>query len=143
MAATFTTAHSEAVTLIEALTPPDKTTITYHNVDGIRKFLGNRVFYFGFPSRLEPALHAGTGQTLVAWSVSIFLRLSQAGRSHDGFVDVVANEANLITRAINTKTDWSAGIYFVEASEAIAEEDESDGDVVIEFILRIECGETD
>ena len=129
----------------EASTPPDRTDVTYHEVDGKRFLTGSsgaRSFMFDLPSRLEPVGEAGAAATQVEWLVPIKLRLPATGRSQQALVDACANETNLLMRTIETRATWPNGVLEVITEEAEPEREDK-GDVLYSIPVRVLCNETD
>jgi hypothetical protein len=101
MASPVVATLSAISTAWEALTPPDRTTVTYHELDGRSKrsgTAGDRGFWFSLPHRDEVQGEAGAAASQVRWSCTAELRLSQAGRTRATLADAVANESNKLMR---------------------------------------------
>ncbi len=130
----------------EASTPPDRPTVTYHEVDGKRfraGTAGDRSFMFDYPTRGEPVGERGPSMTQVEWTLPIRLRLSTAGRSLATRTDSAANEVNQLMRTIELRSTWtSAGVLEVITEDAVPEADEK-GSAVYTINIRALCEETD
>lgn len=124
-----------------ALVPPDRTTVGYHEVDGRRRqqgTAGDRSIEWMLPERAEPVSEAGIDATQVEWAARAVVRLSQAGRSRRELVDAAANEAALLTRAVEKRASWPAGTIAVLTRGVTIERDEDeDGDALLELALSI------
>lgn len=132
---------------IEALTPPDRTTVTYRHVDGHESPAGSssdRQFWFPEPTSGDATAERGGAMTEYAHSISIVLKLVQDGYGIRERADRVANEAVLIARAIDkiSEQSWGAGItevitagYTVEAGRR--------NDLLVTFPLTVHTQETD
>jgi hypothetical protein len=128
----------------EALTPPDWTAITYEEatelevLDGV---VGDRRFSLR-AVRGNVIGQRGTALSQVEWSVFGSLRLSATGRGLDDLADAVANESNLLLRAIEKRTTWPAGALSVETLP-VTEDPQDDGDVLVAFEFACLVEETD
>jgi hypothetical protein len=137
---------SQISTTWEALTPPDRTTITYHELDGRGRSAGtsgDRGFWFDLPQRSEPILEAGPASSLVSWELEVVLRLSQAGRTRSAMADAVANESTLLARAIEKTSSWPSNTLAVLTRGTRSERDGPDGDALIYFAINLLTSETD
>jgi len=130
----------------EALTPPDRTTVKYHEVDGARFLAGSagaRSFTFDVPERSEPIGQAGCAATQVDWIQPIQVRIPKRGRSEAGHVDAANNEINLLARRIELRGAWPTGVLEVHTEEAVPDRDEeTKGDTVYVLTCRVLCNET-
>lgn len=148
MATPLVTAMNTISTLFEAATPPDRTNVTYHEVDG-RNFLkgtaGDRTFMFGLPTRLLPRGERGAVLTQVEWELPIYIRFSSAGRSQQTRVDSAANEINLLMRTIESLTEAAhpAGVLSLITDTAEPSEPDEKGDAVYTLTVLALCEETD
>lgn len=146
MASPFSTFLSDVTTTWEALTPPDNTSVTYHLVDGhqpLTGISGDRTFYFDDPIRLEPFAHEGPDTTEVDWAFRAVLRISRAGRSILDMAQAIANETNLLYRALEKDASLASGVLSVVTEPAEVERDEDNGDALITLSARVGCTETD
>lgn len=131
----------------EAVTPPDRTTITYHECDGNSLLAGNagdRAFAFGLPERGDPVGERGPDMTQVRWQIPITVRFGGSGRSLAARADAVANEINLLMRAIELRSVWPSGVLEVITGAAVPREIDIDtGDVAYETTVTALVEETD
>src|SRR5262245_51737323 len=97
----------------EALTPPDRTTKRYHEVDG-KNFLdgstGDRSFHFEIPTRAEVSINEGVATSQVWWNCVAKVRIGAAGRSIKQVFRASANEGNQLARAIEARSNWPAQV---------------------------------
>jgi hypothetical protein len=129
----------------EALTPPDRTTVTYHELDGRARrsgVAGDRGFVFSLPRRMEAAGHAGVAATQVWWLCSAELRLSQAGRTRATLADAVANESNLLMRSVEKTSSWPSNVNAVVTRGTEVDLDDG-GDAIVVLEFDILTSETD
>lgn len=136
----------QVVTDWEALTPPTRATITYHSLDNKRRLAstaGDRGFAFDLPIRNAVIAEAGAAETQVEWLVNANLRLSQGPFSAYELASAVANESNLLLRAIEIRSSWPAGVLEVITEPTEPERDPDKGDALIKFTFRVLCAETD
>lgn len=148
MSSPVVTAISQIATDWAALTPPDRTSITYAENVGRRKMTGtagDRKFWFRPPTRTEVLAQRGTSWSIVEWSVVSELRLSQAGRNLDDLADIATNESNLLMRAVEKRESWPSGVIAVITDDAVTDfEGESEnGDLLVSMFFRIQTQETD
>lgn len=130
----------------EAHAPPDRTTVTYHEVEG-KRFLdgtsGDRSFHFEGIIRQSPVGQAGPAQSLVDWTVAIKLRLSQGPRSQKALRSAIINEGNLLSRLIELRSTWPSGVKDVETHEVTSEREGEKGDAILTLNLTARTEETD
>lgn len=130
----------------EALTPPDRSAVTYHAVESRRKLTGDagdRGFFLHLPRRGEPIAEAGITASQVPWTIAAELRLSQSGRSIDDLCDASTNESNLLARAIEKTSSWPANTIAVITHAVESTHDEESGDVIVTFEIEVQTSETD
>lgn len=145
MTSPVTAAASQIATDWAALVPPDRTTIGYREETTRARFTGttgDRVFFFGLPSRESVEAQCGAALSQVLWGLVARLRISQAGRTRDELADAVANESNLLMRAVEKRATWPAGVLEVQ-TEATAPELDDNGDAIVIFEFLILTEETD
>ena len=122
----------------EGSTPPYRTNVTYHEVDG-RRFLdgksGSRSFVFGLPTRSSVIGQRGAASGEIEWNQEIMLRLSTSGRSRATLADACANEVNLLMRTAEKRDSWPTGVLEVITEEA--EPEEEGGSVIYTLRMRI------
>lgn len=124
MTATVISAVDAIETLWEALTPPDRTTVSYHRVDtgtALEGNAGDRGFVFDPPVRNAPVAEAGAPASQVEWSIQVRIRLNRSGRDIRSLHNAVANEGNLLARAIEKEPNWPAGVLDVSTGNIIPE----------------------
>jgi len=145
MPATLLTAKTTLISVIEALIPPDETGRAYRHLDSERYFpsgaSGHRTFWFE-GGKLAEQLHVDTLIAEYRHTFKLFVRLSSAGYNISTSFDSLANEAVLISRAINKRaTSWGSGVNLVQCEEVAMTQDEGE-DFILEFSLVCECQET-
>ncbi len=127
---------------VEALTPPTDATLTYHEVDGRRKLsgsAGHRAFWFEPPIRSEVVLFS-SACSVAEWELELKLRLRGAGKSVADAADAVADESDLVARAIEQRADWPIGTYEVLV-DTVEPETEESGDTVLTVAMRVTTGD--
>ena len=103
-------------TILEALTPPDRTDVSYRHVDSQDSHEGlDRSFWFDVPTGGEPQAERGNAMTEYQHNVVIRLRLMAEGYTQRTLFNRVANEAVLFIRAIDkaAETSWGSGVLNV------------------------------
>lgn len=146
MVAVLNSALAQIATQWEALTPPDRATVRYHEADGRRRMLGgtagDRVFEFDLPVREEISGQAGPAYTTITWRVTAQIQLSQAGRSGQAMRAAVATEGNLLSRNVERTSSWPVGVIEVITGPAVPEITDR-GDALISIEFQITTFETD
>lgn len=146
MSSPLTGVLDQIVTTWEALTPPSRTSVTYHMVDArarLRGDAGDRAFHFDLPVRLSIDGEAGATASQVRWGVRAELRLTQAGRSLEDLFDAVANESNLLSRAVEKTSSWPANVIAVITQPTDPQREEDTGDALISIAMEVVTSETD
>ena len=145
MASPVVSALATLTTAWEAATPPDRTAITYHRMDGRAKragVTGDRGFSFGRPTFEEIVLQCGASRS-VRWTVPCEVRLSQVGRSDTKTITAELNEAALLEGICDNTSSWPAGVIEVAIETLGAEADDENSDSILAFELRVWTTETD
>lgn len=131
----------------EALTPPDRTSVVYHESDAramLTGSAGDRGFVFGLATRVVPSGEFGAALTQVTWTFDIMVRFSGSGRSMSARSDAVAREINLLCRSIETRASWPAGVLAVITRDAVPDSADGElGDVIYTLGISALCEETD
>lgn len=132
---------------LEATTPPDRTTITYHECDGrgmLSGTSGDRSFVFGLVTRADPSGERGPEMTQVTWHFPVVIRFGGSGRSLSARADAVASEINLLARQIEKRATWPSGVLEVITGEASPSDSEDDtGDCIYTLGISALVQETD
>ena len=118
MTAKIATILKTIVDTWEALTPPDRTGVTYRvNEAGElgSDVSDDRTFLFSLPSGPHPVAERGPEMTHCAWTFDAVLFLMLTGRSTRSRVSAVADEAVLLRRALDKAPHWGAGLIDVNA----------------------------
>lgn len=136
---------SDVTSLWEALTPPTRTTVTYSEVTS--KSVGSgtashRKFFWHPPIRKASTLETSSS-SLIEWEISAEIRLSINGLSHVEFADAIANESNLLVRAVEKNSSWSAGVTEAIGEDVKPEIDPESEDCVLVLTWRVTTYETD
>ena len=134
--------------LWEALTPPDRTDVTYHSI--ANRVLstgasGDRSFYPDPSPSSEPTAEAGVDATQVWWDAPYRLRLQQSGLTRGAAARAVANEVALLSRAVMKVSSWPANVLDVvyAGHEFSFSEGDDQGDLLVTINLRVLTSETD
>lgn len=129
-------------TLWTGLTPPDRTSVTYHHLDQAEPqtewVVLDRGFRFDLPQRSVPAAAAADRtKTLVEWVVAVTFHVARRGRGFLAYAKAVANETAQLAFAAESKTSWPTGIseVFIEALET---QDEPEG-AIATFTFTVLC----
>lgn len=134
------TAIAQIATQWEALTPPDRAAVRYHEVDGRKSSLkgssADRLFEFDLPVRQEPVGQSHSSTT-VQWATTARVRLSQAGRSGQALRIAAADEAQALTRSVELTSTWPVGVVEVLTEAANPTQDSDRDDVTLEIGLLI------
>lgn len=121
------------VTLWTGLTPPDRTSVTYHHLDHAEVEsweVLDRGFRFALPVRAAPAgQSADATKTLAEWVVVAQYHVARRGRGFLAFAKAVANETSQLAVAVESKASWPAGVGNVFV-EPVSPEEETEGAVV-------------
>lgn len=145
MAAVVNSVIDRIETLWEAATPPDDTGTTYHRYEGKYDPEGtasDRAFWFEIEGTGVTG-QGGTGTTEREWSVEAFLRLTEAGRNMKTMQVAIADEANLLLRAIEKDTFSSVTNAIAVETLGMVAEKEDNGDYILRFSMRVHTQETD
>jgi hypothetical protein len=128
----------------QALTPPDRVTKRYHEIDG-KRFLdgasGDRSFYFEIPTRAEPHAESGVRAAQVWWNCVGKVRIGGAGRSVRSLQHASADEGNQLARSIEARSTWPASVLAVVTRDVNGEMDEAGNDIILSVnfdVLTIE-----
>lgn len=132
-------------TLWEAETPTDDTGTTYQRYEGRYEpggTAGDRAFWFTV-SGSGVTGERGASLTERQWEVHAYLLLSAAGRNMKTLQAAVANEGNLLLRAI--EADAFSGVSGLIAVETIGfdTEEQDGGDVLLDFTINAHTQESD
>ena len=145
MSSPLVLAWAQIATAWEALTPPDRTGATYHQLAGRTQeggSAGDRSFV-PLPSEIaELAGQGGAALTQTWHRAPMRLRLTQAGRTELALAQAVANESVLLSRSIEKMASMPAGVYGIVVDGTTVERDENE-DALITFLIRVLTGETD
>lgn len=146
MASPLNTAKDTVATVVAALTPPDNTNVPYRHMSTARYIpdgaSADRQFWFVVSSG-QDIMHmvAGGGHMEHVFELVIFL--SSSGYGQDDLFERVANEAVLVSRAINKRSaSWGTNVKYLRCSGYKIEAVESD-DLLLRFQLACETYETD
>ena len=145
MTSPITSFMADCTTVWEALTPPTRTTLTYSETDGKSQLTGtagHRKYIWLPPLRQQSTLET-TSSSLIEWMAMMEIRFSIGGASRVDFADLIANETNLLVRAIEKKASWSAGIAEVVGEPSEVEWDPDLEDALVRLTWRVTVYETD
>jgi len=146
MASPLVTVQSALETEWEALTPPDRTAITYRHTEGQdtnKGFSGDRVFWFDVPSDGTATDERGAVMTEYVHAFVARVRLISAGYTQRTLFNRVANEAALLIRAVDKKSEntWGSGIINVITDGYTTERGKEE--VILSINIRAFTQETD
>ena len=147
MSSPVTTLMSTIATTWAALTPPDRTTIAYRELTGHRAHdgtSGDRSFRWRLPQRTETIAERGPDASEVEWALVAELRITAAGRGSAALADAVANETNLLARALEKLSNYGAATILEVTLDGVSAEIEPEsGDAICEFRITALTWETD
>lgn len=136
-------------TIFAALTPPSRTSITYHRISHAGEieapgFDADRGFWFDVLGRTT--IEERNNQVgLTDWEVGVFCLLLQSPEAdgREASQESQANELNLLARALERATVWPAGVLEVETTATGIEVDDDSRATVLSIGLTITTEETD
>lgn len=122
-----------------ALTPPDRTSVTYHLLsDSLESMSGptaDRGIMWEVPDRVQVLSDTGDNAQ-VEWAVEAILYLRASGRSRRALRNAIAAEGALLMRAVEARTAWPVGVLAVESGDVSTEIDEESGDALLSLGFR-------
>ena len=145
MAAQITTALAEVATVWEAVTPPDRTGLSFRRLatgqtlDGVSQ---DRVFTFGTPKRAKLTI-GNDNVSLVLWEVEARVRLSGSGRDAD---DLTAEYLD-VTQALNAALEanggaWAESLTVLTSDTELEDRDDEGAPPVAVVRLSVETWES-
>lgn len=112
MTTPFNDAIDQIATDFLALTPPDRTDVTYTHL-GDTLEATDRGFFFEPGNRVVVEEVAGSGVTRCQWDTTATLMLSILADGKTDLREAVTNEMNTFARAVERRSTWPSGVLEV------------------------------
>lgn len=142
-------AFDSIATIFAALTPPSRTSITYHRLSQSGEveapgFDADRGFWFEVSGR-QTVEERNNQVGLTDWTATIFCLLFQSPEAdgREASQESQANELNLLARALERATVWPSGVLEVETTASNIEVDDEQRITLLSIGLTITTEETD
>lgn len=135
---------AEATTVLEALTPNDRTQYTFREVDGRREPSGHRQFRWSQPQR-GPVSMMNASVSYVDWTVDLKVLIKAFGRGGPEEAAALADDTNQIARAFEARTqggNWTTTNRGVLMDDFVDLEDLDNGDTMATFTFQVQTAET-
>ena len=135
---------TEASTVIQAITPLDRPQYRFREVQSRRDVQGHREFRWARPLRGNPEL-MNASASFPEWSVDLEVLIKSFGRGGPQEVAAIANDTDLIARAIERRTQggsWTSTPRGVIQEGPPDLEELDNGDTLATFTFLVQTAET-